>query len=139
MRPTLAAQALRDTTVEYLTTTFALAEPATQAALTDFLTDPADGLFRGPYHRIRRPFRGAEDGWQRHLDWYKGDFRPYAHQAEAFARLTTKRTGTSRSPRSSPPVRAPARRNRSSSRSSTTAAAPSLPVSTGSRPCCSTR
>ncbi len=57
MRPTLAAQALRDTTVEYLTTTFALAEPDTQEALTDFLTDPADGLFRGPYHRIRRPFR----------------------------------------------------------------------------------
>ncbi|MGW5420193.1 DEAD/DEAH box helicase [Streptomyces sp. NPDC003943] len=90
MRPTLAAQALRDTTVEYLTTTFALAEPDTQEALTDFLTDPADGLFRGPYHRIRRPFRAAEDGWQRHLDWYKGDFWPYAHQAEAFARLTTK-------------------------------------------------
>ncbi|MFJ8692193.1 DEAD/DEAH box helicase [Streptomyces roseolilacinus] len=90
MRPTLAAQALRDTTVEYLTTTFALAEPATQAALTDFLTDPADGIFRGPYVRIRRPFRAAEDGWQRHLDWWKTDFWPYAHQAEAFARLTTK-------------------------------------------------
>lgn len=90
MRPTLAAQALRETTVEYLTTTFALAEPATQEALTDFLTDPADGLFRGPYLRIRRPFRAAEDGWQQHLDWYKDDFRPYAHQAEAFARLTTK-------------------------------------------------
>ncbi|MFJ6981812.1 MULTISPECIES: DEAD/DEAH box helicase [unclassified Streptomyces] len=90
MRPTLAAQALRDTTVEYLTTTFALAEPDTQEALTAFLTDPADGLFRGPYHRIRRPFRAAQDGWQRHLDWYKGDFWPYAHQAEAFARLTTK-------------------------------------------------
>ncbi|MGW6567057.1 DEAD/DEAH box helicase [Streptomyces sp. NPDC054975] len=90
MRPTLAAQALRDTTVEYLTTTFALAEPDTQEALTAFLTDPADGLFRGPYHRIRRPFRAAEDGWQRHLDWWKGDFWPYAHQAEAFARLTTK-------------------------------------------------
>ncbi|MFV6027778.1 DEAD/DEAH box helicase [Streptomyces sp. NPDC056264] len=90
MRPTLAAQALRDTTVEYLTTTFALAEPATQHALTDFLTDPADGLFRGPYHRIRRPFRAAADGWQQHLDWWKGDFWPYAHQAEAFGRLTTK-------------------------------------------------
>lgn len=90
MRPTLAAQALRDTTVEYLTTTFALAEPDTQRALTEFLTDPADGLFRGPYHRLRRPFRAAEDGWQQHLDWYKGGFWPYAHQAEAFARLTTK-------------------------------------------------
>ncbi|MFD0304110.1 DEAD/DEAH box helicase [Streptomyces sp. NPDC127119] len=90
MRPTLAAQTLRDTTVEYLTTTFALAEPDTQDALEDFLTDPADGLFRGPYLRIRRPFRPAVDGWQRHLDWQQKDFQPYAHQAEAFARLTSK-------------------------------------------------
>lgn len=90
MRPTLAAQALRDTTVEYLTTTFALAEPDTQDALTEFLTDPGDGLFRGPYLRIRRPFRSAPDGWQQHLEWWQEGFRPYAHQAEAFARLTTK-------------------------------------------------
>ncbi|MFE9661423.1 DEAD/DEAH box helicase [Streptomyces sp. NPDC005955] len=90
MRPTLAAQTLRDTTVEYLTTTFALAEPDTQDALEEFLTDPADGLFRGPYLRIRRPFRPAAEGWERHLDWYPGGFQPYAHQAEAFARLTSK-------------------------------------------------
>ncbi len=90
MRPTLAAQALRDTTVEYLTTTFALAEPDTQDALTELLTDPADGLFRGPYLRIRRPFRSADAGWQEHLDWWQDGFWPYAHQAEAFARLTTK-------------------------------------------------
>lgn len=90
MRPTLAAQALRETTVEYLTTTFALAEPDTQDALTDFLTDPADGLFRGPYLRIRRPFRSAADGWQTHLHWWKQGFWPYAHQAEAFERLSSK-------------------------------------------------
>ncbi|MEU6196729.1 DEAD/DEAH box helicase [Streptomyces sp. NPDC047061] len=90
MRPTLAARTLRDTTVEYLTTTFALAEPDTQDALEEFLTDPADGLFRGPYLRIRRPFRPAADGWERHLDWFPGGFRPYAHQAESFARLTSK-------------------------------------------------
>ncbi|WP_328951485.1 DEAD/DEAH box helicase [Streptomyces sp. NBC_00184] len=90
MRPTLAAQQLRDTTVEYLTTTFALAEPDTQDALTEFLTDPADGIFRGPYLRIRRPFRPAADGWRQHLDWYETGFTPYAHQAEAFARLSSK-------------------------------------------------
>lgn len=90
MRPTLAARTLRDTTVEYLTTTFALAEPDTQDALEAFLTDPADGLFRGPYLRIRRPFRPAADGWERHLDWFPARFRPYAHQAESFARLTGK-------------------------------------------------
>ncbi|MFF4230373.1 DEAD/DEAH box helicase [Streptomyces sp. NPDC001820] len=90
MRPTLAAQQLRDTTVEYLTTTFALAEPDTQDALTDFLTDPVDGIFRGPYLRIRRPFRPARDGWEQHLDWWETGFKPYAHQAEAFARLSSK-------------------------------------------------
>ncbi|QNE74328.1 DEAD/DEAH box helicase [Streptomyces finlayi] len=90
MRPTLAAQTLRDTTVEYLTTTFALAEPDTQEALEDFLTDPADGLFRGPYLRIRRPFRPAADGWQERLDWYPDAFQPYAHQAESFVRLSSK-------------------------------------------------
>ncbi|MFI7870560.1 MULTISPECIES: DEAD/DEAH box helicase [Streptomyces] len=91
MRPTLAAQTLRETTVEYLTTTFALAEPDTQESLEDFLTDPVDGLFRGPYLRIRRPFRPAAEGWQRQVDWYPADFPPpYAHQAEAFARLTSK-------------------------------------------------
>ncbi|GGX48085.1 DEAD/DEAH box helicase [Streptomyces noursei] len=90
MRPTLAAQQLRNTTVEYLTTTFALAEPDTQDALTNFLTDPADGIFRGPYLRIRRPFRPASDGWEQYLDWWETGFRPYAHQAEAFARLSSK-------------------------------------------------
>ncbi|MQS07242.1 DEAD/DEAH box helicase [Streptomyces alkaliphilus] len=90
MRPTLAAQTLRDTTVEYLTTTFALAEPDTRDALEEFLTDPTDGLFRGPYLRVRRPFREAADGWQHHLEWWPEEFRPYAHQAEAFARLTTR-------------------------------------------------
>ncbi|MDI3402369.1 DEAD/DEAH box helicase [Streptomyces cavernicola] len=90
MRPTLAAQKLRDTMVEYLTTTFALAEPETQDALTDFLTDPVDGLFRGPYLRIRRPYRSAEAGWESQLDWCQDKFWPYAHQAEAFARLTSK-------------------------------------------------
>ncbi|WP_353941185.1 DEAD/DEAH box helicase [Streptomyces sp. HUAS MG91] len=90
MRPTLAAQQLRNTTVEYLTTTFALAEPDTQDALTDFLTDPADGIFRGPYLRIRRPFRPAASGWEQYLDWYEEGRTPYAHQAEAFARLSSK-------------------------------------------------
>lgn len=35
--------------------------------------------------------RPAADGWERQLDWYPADFPPpYAHQAEAFARLTSK-------------------------------------------------
>ncbi|MHB9862272.1 hypothetical protein [Streptomyces sp. YIM S03343] len=45
--------------------------------LEDFLSDPADGLFRGPCLRIRRPFRPVADGWRRHLDWYPAEFTPY--------------------------------------------------------------
>ncbi|WP_326582905.1 hypothetical protein OG889_30310 [Streptomyces sp. NBC_00481] len=60
-------------------------------ALEAFLTDPADGLFRIPICASGRPLRPAADGWERQLDWYPADFPPpYAHQAEAFARLTSK-------------------------------------------------
>ncbi|BCL27078.1 hypothetical protein ACFFS2_18075 [Streptomyces aurantiacus] len=38
-------------------------------------------MFRGPYLRIRRPFRSAADGWQEQLDRWQDDFWPYAHQA----------------------------------------------------------
>ncbi len=45
-------------------------------------------MFRGPYVRLRLPFRPAEDGWRDALEWYEG-FTPYGHQAAAFARLSS--------------------------------------------------
>ncbi|MGW0773992.1 DEAD/DEAH box helicase [Streptomyces sp. NPDC002835] len=88
MRPTLAAAQLRGSLTQYLTTTYALAEEDTRLALERFLGDPENGIFRGPYLRIRTPFHTAADGWQRHLDWVPG-FAPYRHQAKAWERLST--------------------------------------------------
>ncbi|NYI03500.1 DEAD/DEAH box helicase [Allostreptomyces psammosilenae] len=90
MRPTLAAAQLRGSLTQYLTTTYALADEDTRAALERFLEDPENGIFRGPYLRIRTPFHTADDGWQRHLEWTPS-FTPYRHQARAWERLSTLR------------------------------------------------
>jgi ATP-dependent helicase YprA (DUF1998 family) len=86
--PTEQARDLRDGLLDYLTTTFALADQDAGTALRDFLTDPADGIFKGPYLRLRLPFRPAGDGWQQSITWTTG-FAPYGHQAQAFERLAS--------------------------------------------------
>jgi replicative superfamily II helicase len=91
MKPTLAADELRRNIIQYLTTTFALDDDATRDALERFFTDPVNGIFRGPYLRIRAPFRQAESGWRKYLEWVPARFNPYRHQAEAFKRLSTRR------------------------------------------------
>ncbi|MFI1069897.1 DEAD/DEAH box helicase [Streptomyces puniciscabiei] len=88
MRPTLAAAQVRGSLTQYLTTTYALTDSVTRAALERFLSHPETGIFRGPYLRIRTPFHQADDGWRRHLEWTPG-FPPYRHQARAWERLST--------------------------------------------------
>ncbi|MET0494359.1 MAG: DEAD/DEAH box helicase [Actinoplanes sp.] len=86
--PTVQAANVRHSLVDYLTTTFALTEADARDGLDTFLSDPVSGMFKGPYVRLRLPFRPAEPGWRQHLDWYAGP-APYGHQAAAFARLTS--------------------------------------------------
>lgn len=88
--PTLQATHLREGLTDYLATTFALTDPDAQAALTDFIGNPDNGMFKGPYVRLRLPFAPAGDDWRRHLDWWPTDFVPYGHQARAFERLSTR-------------------------------------------------
>ena len=66
--------------------------PFGEAALRHFafLERPESRLFRGPYLRVRTPFREALPGWEKSLDWYPDDFRPYTHQATAWQRLSSK-------------------------------------------------
>lgn len=54
--PTLQADHLREGLTDYLATTFALTDPDTQAALIDFVGDSREGMFKGPYLRLRLPF-----------------------------------------------------------------------------------
>ncbi|MFG2412104.1 DEAD/DEAH box helicase [Streptomyces goshikiensis] len=91
MRPTLAADQVRASLSQYLATTYALADEGTRGALEGFLADPEDGIFRGPYLRVRTPFRSARgEDWQRHLTWYpQKPFTPHRHQELAWERLST--------------------------------------------------
>ncbi|MBV2366825.1 DEAD/DEAH box helicase [Streptomonospora nanhaiensis] len=89
MRPTLQARGLKESLLQYLSTTYALSDEGAREALHRFLGDETSGMFRGPYLRIRAPFTTADDGWREHLEWRREGFTPYAHQAVAFARLTS--------------------------------------------------
>ncbi|PSK99013.1 uncharacterized protein DUF1998 [Murinocardiopsis flavida] len=90
MQPTLAAAEVRRNVTQYLATTFALADEHVREGLEDFLGHKSEGIFRGPYLRLRTPFRKAADGWREHLDWHPPGFTPYRHQAAAFHRLSTR-------------------------------------------------
>ena len=89
MIPSLVSGEIRRALVDYLATTFGLCDDDVRDALSDFLTDPATGIFRGPYLRVRTPFRAVEPGWTSPLGWLPEWFKPYVHQAAAFERLTT--------------------------------------------------
>ncbi|MGI5324453.1 DEAD/DEAH box helicase [Actinomadura nitritigenes] len=89
MKPTLAAEELRENLTQYLSTTFALSDPSAREALQRFLNHPEQGIFRGPYLRIRTPFSRAEAGWQDCLEWRLPGFKPHRHQAKTFERLST--------------------------------------------------
>ncbi|NUH39331.1 DEAD/DEAH box helicase [Streptomyces samsunensis] len=89
MLPSLAAEDLRRALAAYLTTSFALADDDVREELEAFLERPESRLFRGPYLRVRTPFRYAPRGWEKVLDW-SPDLRPYTHQATAWERLSSK-------------------------------------------------
>ena len=55
MLPLSQAKTVTKNLLDYLGTTFALADPDTRRVLDAFLQDPATGIFRGPYVRVRLP------------------------------------------------------------------------------------
>ncbi len=89
MIPSLVVSDIRSSLVEYLSSTFALSDDDVRDELSQFLTDPAEGIFRGPYLRVRTPFRAVDESWRPPLDWIPDGFVPYQHQADAFDRLAT--------------------------------------------------
>ncbi len=100
--PSLQSDQVRRGLVDYLTTTFALADAEPRRALAEFLEDATDGIFKGPYVRLRLPFAEAAPTWGQCLDW-KPPFPPYRHQAEAYRRLTSKDLGAEK-PRPLPTI-----------------------------------
>ncbi len=98
--PTRQAKSIEDGLLDYLATTFALADDDARLALLEFLGDADNGLFKGPFLRLRLPFRPASGSGG--FSW-NPDFVPYGHQASAFARLSSAELGPER-PRPLPTV-----------------------------------
>ena len=89
MIPSLVANELRSALVEYLATTFALTDDDVHDELRRFLTDKSDGIFRGPFLRVRTPFLSVDDHWRSPLGALPSGFIPYQHQATSFGRLSS--------------------------------------------------
>ena len=90
--PSLQAERIRTSIVDYLSTTFALTDAQPRRALADFLEDSEQGVFVGPFVRLRLPYlaASARSGVaDQPLDWDPG-LVPYRHQEDAYRRLTTK-------------------------------------------------
>lgn len=85
--PSLQAEAVQSALVEYVTTAIEFSDQYARDAFSSFLSDREEGIFRGPFLRARLPFQTdpTEPPLRVLPDW----FQPYAHQAEAFRRLTT--------------------------------------------------
>lgn len=87
MTPSVVANELRDTLLDYIRTTLGLEDPDFDAALQAFLRSD-QGLFRGPYLRLGLPFLSAQPTDDVTLQ-IRPDFTPYAHQLQAFRQLST--------------------------------------------------
>ncbi|MEQ8765796.1 MAG: DEAD/DEAH box helicase [Planctomycetota bacterium] len=88
MIPSVVTRQIRETILDYLRTTFDLADPRFEEALFGFL-EGESGLFRGPYVDVRLPFRKAEGDSVPLLE-IAPTFRPYRHQLHAFERLRSR-------------------------------------------------
>ena len=89
MNPFVLADQLRETLLDYLRTTFHLADSQFEQQLFDFLDSP-EGMFQGPFVDVRLPFRKALPGYSIPLE-IKPPFLPHAHQVRAFERLFSSR------------------------------------------------
>lgn len=88
MIPSIVARQVRETVLDYLRTTFGLADGEFEGELFEFL-DGEGGLFKGPYVDVRLPFRKGVEAERIPLDVRPG-FEPYRHQMRAFQRLYSK-------------------------------------------------
>ena len=90
MIPIVVAAELQETLLDYLDTTFAFHDLGVADALRRFLSDPKEGIFRGPFVHLQLPYRrDPTDRVDQLLD-VRPPFHPYEHQSEAFERLSAK-------------------------------------------------
>ena len=89
MLPAQLAENIRKLVLYYLQSTFTFRDPAVERAFKQFLTDPENGVFKGPWAQLKLPFRLAVDGEVIPFEFRPG-FLPFKHQARSWRRLDSK-------------------------------------------------
>jgi DEAD/DEAH box helicase domain-containing protein len=89
MLPAHLAENIRKQVLYYLQSTFDFRDHEVGRAFDRFLQDPENGIFKGPWVQLRRPFRPAEAGIDLPFD-IKPPFHPFRHQWQAWRRLSSK-------------------------------------------------
>lgn len=88
MLPVTLAPDVRRQVLHYLGATFNFREKSVEQALQRFLNDPEDGIFKGPWIQLRRPFRPAE-AQEKVPFLVQPPFHPFKHQYRSWLRLFT--------------------------------------------------
>lgn len=95
MIPSLVAQEIRETILDYLRTTWALSDRELEKALFDYLEgrgplgNASTSIFKGPYLRLRLPFSPKPADAPVPLDIHP-PYDPYLHQLTAWQRLSSR-------------------------------------------------
>ena len=88
MLPATLALEVKKQVLHYLGATFQIRHGETEKALESFFTHPEEGLFKGPWLQLKRPFRLEQADTSKlfdlHVPWV-----PFKHQALSWKRLTT--------------------------------------------------
>ena len=88
MIPWVVGRELRATLLDYLRSTWSLADGPLEEALFRFLSGK-DGIFQGPYLKLGLPFSPAPEGIEIPLD-IRPPHRPHLHQLQAWQRLSSR-------------------------------------------------
>ena len=89
MLPLQQAYEVKQSIIEYLKATFSFKEKVVSDAFYNFIEDPKEGIFKGPYVSLKLPFETSQGNEEMPLE-IAPNFPPYKHQFEAFKRLHTK-------------------------------------------------
>ncbi len=91
MLPASLAQNVRRQIRHYLEATFNFRRKEEEEAFGAFVNDPCNGLFKGPWVQLRRPYRPAPDTYEAAaLFDVNPPFHPFRHQWQAWQRLSSK-------------------------------------------------
>lgn len=88
MLPLQQASEVKESILEYIKATFGFKNQRVHQAFYQFVNNPTEGMFKGPYLSVKLPFVKATSHQEIPLT-VKPNFPPYDHQYKAFQRLTS--------------------------------------------------